>query len=138
MRGFCVPDPIGCAKRHQCERPRRDCAPVRSQSDRGHKNADSIGNSALCSGDIESQSGEKHAGEDWAASARQLIATFPDAELPSDLTDLFEETAATLEHMQGHARERAEMLAFGHLIFHLLRSGTEIPTVPPANRKVEE
>jgi hypothetical protein len=111
----------------------RDCEPVRSQSDREHKNADSIAHSALCSRDIESQGEEKSADADWAASARHLIAAFPDAELRSDLTDLFEETAATLEHMQGNARQRAEMLAFGHLMFHLLRSGADCPTAIPSN-----
>lgn len=122
----------------ECQGAARHCAPVRSQSDRGRKTAGSIGNSALCSRDIEGQSEEKNADDDWAASARQLIAGFPDVDQRSDLTDLFEETAATLEHMQGNARQRAEMLAFGHLMFHLLRSGIDCPTAHPSHENPKD
>lgn len=71
---------------------------------------------------------------DWAADARALIAVFQDESLRADLTDLYQETAATLEFSQGNPRERAEMLAFGQLMFHLLCLGVSCPTargLPP-------
>ena len=65
---------------------------------------------------------------DWPADARRVIATLPDPTLRSDLTDHFEETAATLEYDQGQPRQTAEMLAFGELLTEILRRGINVRT----------
>lgn len=62
----------------------------------------------------------------WAADARKVIAQFTDPALRFDFTDHYEETAAKLEHEQGHPRQTAEMLAFGELLAEILRRGINV------------
>ena len=80
----------------------------------------------------ESAEGKSEVEPDWASDARKVIAQFAAPALRSDLTDQYEETAATLEHEQGNAHQTAEMLAFGELLAEILRRGIDVRTAKNA------
>lgn len=69
---------------------------------------------------------------DWAADARKVIAQFTDTDLRSDLTDHYEETAATVEHEASLSRHEAQMQAFGQLLYEILRRGIDVRTATKA------
>lgn len=96
----------------------RSCAPKRSQEARERNKPDDTGNSVL-----RSCAPKECTEGDWAGDARKLLATCPESGLRSDLTDEYEETAATLEYDHGLSRAEAEMQAFGLLLFEILRRG---------------
>lgn len=63
---------------------------------------------------------------DWTADAEKVIAALPDEAVRLLLTDYFEETAGTLEYVQGLARHEAEKQAFGLLLFRILKLGIDV------------
>lgn len=105
----------------------RSRVPERTQEARLRWNPDATGDSGLRSRVPREPAEERSEVEpDWASDARKVIATFTDPALRSDLTDHYEQAAATLEHVQGNPRHVAEMLAFGELLVEILRRGIDV------------
>lgn len=69
---------------------------------------------------------------DWADDARKVIAMLTDPALRSDMTDHYEETAATVEHEASLSRHEAQMQAFGQLLYEILRRGIDVRTATKA------
>ena len=68
--------------------------------------------------------------DSWARSASKLLASCPDPDLRSDLTDLFDETAAVFEGDLNMSRDTAEQQAFGQLLFELFKRGLDVRSMP--------
>ncbi len=106
----------------------RSCAPLRLREARERYSAQAMGDSALCprapGGNTPSDSMN-----DWAAAAGRLLSSCPDTDIREDLEDLFEETAAVLEYDQELSRAEAEELAFGRVLFEMLRRSPAVRSV---------
>ena len=107
-------------------------APEHSQTTWEHNSPATTGDSALCSRDPAPYAPEKNeAGTStaWTTRAGRLIGDLADEDLRATLTDLFEETAATLEYEQNRPRSEAEQYAYGALVFRMLERGMDVRVV---------
>lgn len=116
----------------KAQRSERICAPERPRPIREHNSPENPGDSVLRSCAPEQCAEEINMIEsstEWTSLANLLIADLPDESLRLTLIDFYEETAATLEFVQGHTLTEAEQLAFGALVFQMLERGIDVRAV---------